>query len=152
MLDPAKYDPQSSFYKTKPKEDLYLASPSSGDQFSTDVKSVDKDNNTVAIIEGLFILNIRHKSSYEKLMKKAVNKTCKFFMHSVRYISSKDRVVLHGIRSGLRPFQALEIFLMLQIEVDTSSGGILVDELGYGKVRYLIFGEFIVNIIRHFNV
>lgn len=54
-------------------------------------------------------------------------------------MTSKDRMALCGIKSGLRPFQPLEIFWMLQIKVDTSSGSILLDEKEYEKVRYLIF-------------
>lgn len=51
MLDPDKYDPQSSPYQTVPEKNQYLASPSSGNQFATDIKSDVKDNNAVAIIE-----------------------------------------------------------------------------------------------------
>ena len=67
-------------------------------------------------------------------------------------MSSKDRVALCGIRLELKPFQALGIFSMLQIEVDTGSGGIFADEIGYEKVRYLIFWKLVANIIRRFNV
>ncbi len=41
---------------------------------------------------------------------------------------------------------------MLQIEVDTGSESILADEMGYGKVRFLVFWKFDANIIRCFNV
>ena len=73
-------------------------------------------------------------------------------MHTPRHMTFNDRIALCGIRSGLRPFQALEIFSMLQIEVDTQSGGILADEIGYRKVRYLDFKNCVANAIRHFNV
>lgn len=112
-----------------------MASPSPGGQFATNFESNDEGNNAVATIEALF-LNIGHRSSYERLTEKAIHETCKFFMQSVRHMNSKDRVVLCEIRLGLRPFQALGIFLMLQIEVNIGSGGILADEMGYGKVRY----------------
>ncbi len=151
ILDPVEHDPQSFPYQTKPKEDQYLASPSPGDQFTTNVKSDNKDNNAITTIEGLF-LNIGYRSSYKRLTKKVVYKTCKFFMHSAKHISSKDRVAFCGMRLGLKPFQALKIFSMLQIEVDTGSEGILADEIGYGKVRYLIFWKFVTSIIRQFNV
>ncbi len=55
MMDPVEHDPQSSPYQTEPKEDQYLASPSLGDQFATDVESDNEDNNTIAIIEDLFL-------------------------------------------------------------------------------------------------
>lgn len=41
---------------------------------------------------------------------------------------------------------------MLQIKVETGSGGILVVKMGYRKLRYIIFWECVVNIIRYFNV
>ena len=97
-------------------------------------------------------MNIGHRLSYERLTEKAVQETCEFFMHTPRHMTSNDRIALRGIRSGLRPFQALGIFSMLQIEVDTQSGGILADEMGYGKVRYLDFKKCVANTIRHFNV
>ena len=103
MLDPAKHDLQSSPNQTEPEKDQYLASPSPGDQFATDVKSDDKNNNAVATIERLFF-NIERKSSYERLTEKTVYETCKFFIQSTRHISSKDRMALCGIRLGLRLF------------------------------------------------
>lgn len=61
-------------------------------------------------------------------------------------------MTLCEIRSGLKLFLAFGIFLILQIEVDTSSRGILADEMEYEKVRYLVFWEFIANMIRCFNI
>lgn len=84
-------------------------------------------------------MNIRHKLFYKRLIEKAVDETYKFFMHSTRHMSSKDCVALYGIRSGLRLFQALGIFSMLEIKVDIGSGGIFADEMRYKKVRYQIF-------------
>lgn len=127
ILDPTKHDPQSFPYQTEPKEEEYLASSSSDNQFANNVKSNNKDNNAIATIERLF-LNNRHRSSYERLTEKAVYKTCKFFIYSAKYISSKDQVALCGIRLELRPFQALGIFSMLHIEMDTSSRGILANK------------------------
>ncbi len=151
VLDPAKHNPQSFPNQIAPEEEEYLANLSPGDQFAINVKSNDKDNNAVVTIEGLF-LNIGHRLSYKRSTEKAIYETCEFFMHSARHINSKDRVVLHRIRLGLRLFQALGIFLMLQIKVNTSNGNILVDEMGYRKVRYRIFWEFVANITRYFNV
>lgn len=93
MLDLAKHDSQSSFYQTEPKEDQYLASSSPGNQFATDVKNDNKNNNAVIIIKRLF-LNIGYKSSYKRLIEKAVHETCKFFIYSAKYMSFKDRVAL----------------------------------------------------------
>lgn len=56
------------------------------------------------------------------------------------------------IKLGLRPFQALEIFLILQIEVDIGSKDIFEDKMKYEKIKYLIFWELITNIIRCFNI
>ncbi len=151
MLNPAEHNPQSSPYQTELEEDQYLVSPSPGDQFATNVESNNKDNNAVTTIKRLF-LNIGHRLSYKMLMEKTVYETGKFFIHSARHMSSKDRVALCGIRLGLRSFQALGIFSMLQIKVDTGSRGIFADKMGYGKVRYLIFWKFVTNIIRRFNV
>ncbi len=134
MLDIAKHDPQSSLYQTEPEKDKYLTSFSPSNQFTTNIKSNDKDNNAVVIIKRLF-LNFEYRLSYKKSTEKVIHEICKFFIHSTRYISSKDQVDLCEIRSRLRPFQALGIFLILQIEVDTSSGSILVDKMGYEKIR-----------------
>lgn len=138
MLDPVKYDPQSSLYQTKLEKDQYLASSSAGDQFATDVKGDDEGNNAFTIIEGLF-LNIEHKSSYKRFTEKVIYKTCKFFMHSARHMSFKKQVVFYRIGLELRLFQALRISSVLQIEVDTDSKGILGDKMRYGKVKYQIF-------------
>lgn len=73
-------------------------------------------------------------------------------MHSPRHMISKNRIILPGIKLGLRQFQALEIFSMLQIEVDMQSGGILADKMRYEKVRYQIFEKCVVNLIRCFNI
>lgn len=41
---------------------------------------------------------------------------------------------------------------MLQIEVVTQSGGILIDKIEYRIIRYLVFKKCIANIIRYFNI
>lgn len=67
-------------------------------------------------------------------------------------MSSKNRVAFCKIKLGLSPFQALGIFLIRQIKVDIRSRGILVDNIEYGKVKYLISWKFVINIIKRFNV
>lgn len=151
ILNLADHNPRNSTFNPESDKEQYTPSPSPDDQFATDDKSDDGGNNAVATIEELF-LNIRHRSSYERLTEKAVQETCEFFMHTPRHMTSNDRIALRGIRSWLRPFQALGIFSMLQIKMDTQSGGILAEEMGYEKVRYLDFKKCVANIIRHFNV
>ena len=73
-------------------------------------------------------------------------------MHSLKHMISNNLIALCGIRSELRPFQALEILFILQIEINMQSEGILADEIGYGKVRYLVFKKCVANAIQHFNV
>lgn len=97
-------------------------------------------------------MNIGYRLSYERLMENTVHETCKSFMYSARHMSFKVPVALCEIRLGLRPFHALEIFRMLQIEVDTSSEGIFTDKMRYRNVRYPIFKEFVAIIIRCLNV
>lgn len=126
--DKDEYEPQNSHYSTGSDSD-------------------DKVNNTVATIEELF-LHIGHRSTYERLTEQRVQQTCQFFMHSPRRMTAKDRVPLRGIKSGLRPFQALGVFSMLQIETQTRSGGILADEMGYGKVSCLGFSQCMANIFQ----
>lgn len=65
---------------------------------------------------------------------------------------SNNSIAFYSIRLGFRPFQALEIFFMLQIKVNTQSGGIVADKMGYKKIRYLIFKKCVANAIRHCNV
>lgn len=89
ILDLIKYNPQSFSGQNKPEEDQYLPSFSANNQFVINAKSDNKDNHAIAKIKGLF-LNIGHRLFYKKLIEKAVYKTCKFFIHSIRHISSKD--------------------------------------------------------------
>lgn len=138
IQNPVEYNPQSSPCPAVLKKDQYLLCPFPDDQFATDVASDDEGNNVVAMIERLF-LNVRHRSSYERLTEKAVYKTCKFSIHSTTHMSSKEWLSFRRIKFGLRPFQTLGIFLIPQIEVYIRSKGILVNEMGYGKIRYLIF-------------
>lgn len=89
ILDPIKHNPQSFLFQIELENNQYLASPFSSDQFAIDIESDNKSNNVVIMIEGLF-LNIRHRSSYKRLIEKTIHKTCILFIHSVRHISSKD--------------------------------------------------------------
>lgn len=130
-----------------------MPSSSPNDQFTINNKSNNKGNNAKTIIDELF-LNIRQRSSYDRLTEKTIHKTYEFFMHFPRHMTSNNRITLDNIRSGLRLFQALEIFFILQIKVDIENKGImiLVDEIGYRKVRYLVFKKCVLNAIRQFNV
>ena len=77
-----------AFFIKLSQKNTNMSSSSLNNQFATNVKSNNKDNNIVVTIEGLF-LNIRYKLSYKRLTKKVVYKTYKFFMHSVKYIVLK---------------------------------------------------------------
>lgn len=68
-----------------------------------------------------------------------IYKTCEFYIHSVKYMSSNNWVALQKIKWGWRLFQALKIFWKLEIEGDIHSKGIFVDKKSYGKVKYSIF-------------
>lgn len=111
MLMPTKQNSQNFFWQNKSKKNQYVPSFSLDDQFAIDVKN---NKDTIATIEDLF-LKIRYRSSSRE---KAVYETCKFFMHSVKNISFKNRVAFYEIKKRLSLFQALEIFLILQIEVN----------------------------------
>ncbi len=54
-------------------------------------------------------------------------------------MSLSDRVPIRGLKCGLRPFQAFGVYCIFAVEVTTISGGILVDDMGLGKVKYLLF-------------
>lgn len=84
ILDLAKYNLQSSFYQTKPEEDQYLANFSPNNQFASNVKSDNKNNNIIITIEELF-LNIGYKLTYEKLIKKTIHETYIFFIFYKAY-------------------------------------------------------------------
>lgn len=77
ILDLAKHNFQSSSNWTKPKEDQYLANSSSNDQFATNIKNNNKDNNVVAIIER-FLFNIRYRLSYKRWIEKKYKKLANF--------------------------------------------------------------------------
>ncbi len=54
-------------------------------------------------------------------------------------MSLSDRVLICGLKCGLQPFQALGMYCMFAVEVTMMSGGILADDMGLGKVKYLLF-------------
>lgn len=53
-------------------------------------------------------------------------------------MSIDDRIKLRGVSLGLKPFQALGILSMFDIEAVTNIGGILGDEMGFRKVLILL--------------
>ncbi len=54
-------------------------------------------------------------------------------------MSLSDRVPIRGLKYSLQPFQALGVYCMFAVEVTTMSGGILADDMGLEKVKYLLF-------------
>lgn len=147
----ANYNLQSSTLNPEWDKKQYMPSFSPNNQYATNDKSNDKGNNDVVIIKELF-LNIKYRSSYEKLIEKTIQKTYKFFIYSLKHMISNNWIAFCGIRSRLKPFQALAIFFMLQIKVNMQSGSILADKIEYKKVRYLVLKKWIGNAIKHFNV
>lgn len=115
-----------------------MSSISLNNHFGIEINNNNKGNNVIAIIEEVF-LNIGYGSSYKKLIKKVIYKTFKFFMHFTRYMSFRDRVTFCEIKLSLKSFQTLKIFLILSINVDRYSKSILANEIGYKKIKYLIF-------------
>lgn len=96
MLNPIKYGFQSFSYWTKIEKNQYLPNFFLDNQFATNVKSNNESKDAIAIIEKLF-LHMKYKLPDKKLMKKTVNETCKFFIHSIKYMSSKDQIALYTI-------------------------------------------------------
>lgn len=50
-----------------------------------------------------------------------------------------DELPICNLKCNLRPFQALGVYYIFSIEVTILSKGILVDNIGLNKVRYLIW-------------
>lgn len=73
-------------------------------------------------------------------------------MHSLRHMIPNNQIAFCSIRSGLKPFQTLWIFSILQIKVHMESKGILANEMRYKKVKYLVFKKCIANIISLFAI
>lgn len=67
-------------------------------------------------------------------------------------MSFKDQIAFCKIKLELSPFQALGIFLILQIEINMCSKNIFANKIEYKKVKYLIFCKFVANIIKNSNV
>ncbi len=44
-----------------------------------------------------------------------------------------------GLKCGFRLFQALELYYIFAIKVTAMSGGVLTDDIGLGKLKYLLF-------------
>ncbi len=54
-------------------------------------------------------------------------------------MSLLDQIAIHGLKCGLRLFQALGVYYMFAVEVTTMSEGILADDISLEKVKYLLF-------------
>lgn len=67
----ADYNLRSSIFNPKSDEEQYTSGSSPDDQFATDNKSDNGDNNAVATIEKLF-LDIRYWSFYKSLTEKTI--------------------------------------------------------------------------------
>lgn len=50
-----------------------------------------------------------------------------------------NQVSICGLKCDLQPFQALGVYYIFVIEVITISKGILANDIGLGKVKYLLF-------------
>ena len=70
IMNLANHNPRNSTFNLESDKEQYTPSPSPDDQFATDDERDDGGNNAVAMIEEQF-LNIRHRSSYERLTEKA---------------------------------------------------------------------------------
>lgn len=67
-------------------------------------------------------------------------------MHFVRYINFKDWVAFCKIKTELKPFEIIKIFLILQIKANTYNERIFVNKICQKNIRYSIFLEFISKI------
>lgn len=103
ILALAKYNAQNSPFNFKSNKNHYTFSSSPNGEFATNNESNIEDDNAFAIIEELF-WNIRYRFLYEKLTKKIVKKTFKFFIYSLRHMPSKDQIAFCGIKLDLRSF------------------------------------------------
>lgn len=59
-------------------------------------------------------------------------------------MSINDKIKLYGLSVRFKPFQALDILSMFDIEAVTNSGGILADEMGFGKVLILLLFSYLL--------
>ncbi len=96
------------------------------------------EENSGINIKDLF-QQVRDQTAYERLTRDVLEQTYSFFQHPINKMSLSDRVPICGLKHGLRPFQALGVYCMFAVEVTTMSGGILADDMGLGKVNYLLF-------------
>ncbi len=96
------------------------------------------EENSGINIEDLF-QQVRDQTACERLTRDVLEQTCSFFQHPINKMSLSDRVPICGLKCGLRPFQALGVYYMFALEVTTMSGGILADDIGLRKVKYLLF-------------
>ena len=94
-------------------------------------------NDSMINIEDLF-QQVRNQTACEKLTSKVLEQTYRFFQHPISKISLLDQMPICGLKCGLKPFQAFGVFYMFLVEVTPLSGGILVSDMGFGKVRHLL--------------
>lgn len=71
------------------------------------------------------------------MTKRAIMQTCKFFLHLLKQINIDDKIKLYNLFRKFRVFQALDIFLIFDIEVVTNNRNILIDKIDFRKM--LIF-------------
>ncbi len=96
------------------------------------------EENSGINIEDLF-QQVRDQTACKRLTRDVLEQTCSFFQHLINKISLSDRVPIRSLKCGLRLFQALGVYYIFAVEVTTMSGGILADDMGLGKVKYLLF-------------
>ncbi len=96
------------------------------------------EENSGINIEDLF-QQVQDQTACKRLTRDVLEQTCSFFQYPINKMSLSDRMPIRGLKCGLRPFQALGVYCMFAVEVTTMSGGILADDMGLGKVKYLLF-------------
>lgn len=92
-----------------------MPSSSSSNQFTTNDKSDNRGNSTIAIIKGLF-LNIRYRLLQKKLIMKVIQEIYVIFIHSAKHIKLNNQIVLYNFKLGLRLFQAFRFLLYYKLK------------------------------------
>ncbi len=113
----------------------------------TEAKSnPDEDMTSNNLLEENFRINIedlfqqvQDQTACERLTRDVLKQTCSFFQHPINKMLLLDRVPICGLKYDLQLFLTLGVYLMFAVEVTTMSGGILADDMGLGKVKYLLF-------------
>lgn len=94
-------------------------------------------NQNQATIKELF-LQIEDRATYEKITKKAVARTCKFFLYFPKQMSMNNRIKLRGLFIKLKLFQVFGILFMFDIETVINNEGILADKRDFKKILILL--------------